>query len=707
MAQMGKLSVILLEDHVDAVIRSLGEVGAAQFVNMRERLYVGKVPLFPYEVPSAIESRCSDLLSRIDTSIKALKLKRSGSSSATAPSTDERIENVLSTVEKKLAELPVEPLAKSLALLERIEELAGLYEVTIGDEKAGEGVLQKSVEEVLSEIEAKLFSESLVKLPTLLIKIDELAERLGIEIRDVSVDKGILERPEDEIIAQIERELSETERTAATSGLTDRKALTSKVEALTLEERTELGRRLMEVRGPLENLRTTLGEKLSRSKKLAETLKQSSETQLKENLQTYRRLAKTVKNSIEAKKKPEQILRDLLVLEDMVKRERKVAEVEGMLGRTAKTVYFEAWVPDGNEEEVVTAIKKKTDECCVIEEEPISHGEKEPIVLKPVPSFIRAFEKLTFASGYPSAHEVNPTLLMAITFPILFGIMFADVGQGAIFVVLGLLLTYFRRKVIVEEAGDISRYLLLSGEMFVLLGLLSMFWGFVFGEFFGPSEVLHPMELGRIGPFYFGGYEPTHEPMKMIRFAILVGAIHVSLGLVLKFVNTLREREYKHAPIPVSWLWLLWGGLLMWAYWGGISSISRWFSEGLLMMIGLIITPLALLVVFTGIVEGFMEGIGFGVEVFAETLSHTLSYGRLMALGLVHSVMNYLFLVLGGVKHGHFPLMSIPIVATGTILVMIIEGLIVFVHTLRLHWIEWFSKFYSGEGIPFKPFKFT
>ncbi|MCK5626104.1 hypothetical protein KAI11_04540, partial [Candidatus Bathyarchaeota archaeon] len=103
---------------------------------------------------------------------------------------------------------------------------------------------------------------------------------------------------------------------------------------------------------------------------------------------------------------------------------------------------------------------------------------------------------------------------------------------------------------------------------------------------------------------------------------------------------------------------------------------------------------------------GFMEGIGFGVEVFAETLSHTLSYCRLMALGLVHSVMNSLFLVLGGVEHGHFPLSSIPIIMLGTILVMTIEGLIVFVHTLRLHWIEWFSKFYAGEGIPFKPFTY-
>jgi vacuolar-type H+-ATPase subunit I/STV1 len=129
-----------------------------------------------------------------------------------------------------------------------------------------------------------------------------------------------------------------------------------------------------------------------------------------------------------------------------------------------------------------------------------------------------------------------------------------------------------------------------------------------------------------------------------------------------------------------------------------------WFAEGITFLGGLVILPLVLIILFTGLAEGFMEGIGYGVEVIAETLSHTLSYGRLMALGLVHSVMNNLFLVLGGVEHGQFSFSSIPLIAIGTILVMTVEGLIVFVHTLRLHWIEWFSKFYTGEGIPFKPF---
>ncbi len=634
MTEMRKIAAIVFEDNIDAVIRSLGEAGIVQFVDMREKLDIWKGSLVPHVVPPEVITKCTDILSKIDASFKDLNLESVEIPSEQIPVTNEPIGKVLAMAEAKLAELPIESFAKSSALLSRI---------------------------------------------------DQLAVALDVELSGVVIEEASLQKRPIDILAEVERELSEMEEKTVTSGLADRKALVDRLKAMTMEEKVEVSRRLLELRKSVIDTRLTLARDLSRLKRLAETARQSVET----------------------KTKLGEIREDLLTLEGMVKREKQVAEAEDKFVRTAKTIYFEAWVPDTDLEPAMETIRKATNGNCVVSKEHIAHGEKEPTVLKPVPSFIRAFEKLTLASGYPSAREVNPIRIMAITFPILFGIMFADVGQGALFVVMGALLTYLKRKVDMEKVGDIVRYLLISGEMFMLLGLCAIIWGFIFGEFFGPSGLLHPVNLGRIGPFYIGGFEPMHEPMKMIRFAILVGTLHISLGLILKLVNNIKEREFKHAPIPISWLWLLWGGLLMWSYWGGISSISKWFAEGLPMMAGLVMAPLILLVVFTGIAEGFMEGIGFGVEVFAETLSHTLSYGRLMALGLVHSVMNYLFLVLGKVEHGHFPLMSIPVIATGTLLVMIIEGLIVFVHTLRLHWIEWFSKFYSGEGIPFKPFKFT
>ena len=145
----------------------------------------------------------------------------------------------------------------------------------------------------------------------------------------------------------------------------------------------------------------------------------------------------------------------------------------------------------------------------------------------------------------------------------------------------------------------------------------------------------------------------------------------------------------------------------MWVYWGGISKITTWFGEGLLMFVVLVITPLILMLIIVTLAENLMEGANHTIEVFIESLGHTLSFCRLAALFLTHTALSSMFLELAGVdpEIGHFPLSAIPIVAIGTILAIAIEGLLVLVHCLRLHWIELLPKFYSAEGILFEPLK--
>jgi V/A-type H+-transporting ATPase subunit I len=550
-------------------------------------------------------------------------------------------------------------------------------------------VTRKTMEEVLDRVEqklAKLPVEALTKCSVLTARIDQLSEILGVRPEEVKIEEGALKKPVEEGLAEIEYELSEIEKTAETTGLIDRHAMVDRIKTVAAREEIDVHKKLAE----FARLRMI-----------------ESKPFFAKRLLTLKKLVETAKESIEEETQIGKIHESLLTLRKTVEREKQIAEEQKKFVRSAKTIYFEAWVPEYDVKEAIEKIKKNTDKNSIVTEEAPAPKEKVPVILKPGPSYLKAFEKLVYSFGYPSSGDVNPIRVLAITFPLLFGIMFADVGQGAIFAVVGVILTFLRRRVKLEEVGDIIQYLLISGEMFIFLGISAIFFGFIFGEFFGPSGLIHPICLGKIGPFYIGGFEPTQEPMKMLKFAIFVGAIHISLGLVFRFINEIRHKHYKLAPIPICWLWLLIGSLYMWAYWRGISNISKWFAEGSLMLAGLLIVPLALILVFTGVAEGFMEGVGFSVEVFAETLSHSMSYSRLMALGLIHSAMNYLFLVLAGVEHGHFPLESIPMIAIGTLLVMVIEGLVVFVHTLRLHWVEWFSKFHTGEGIPFKPFKYT
>jgi len=545
---------------------------------------------------------------------------------------------------------------------------------------------KEPIEEVLAGVEQKLAELPIeeAKIYALASRIDQIIDDLGVKPEQFDIENTLTQSEEKEL-EHIEFELIEIDKTIESTGLANHQILVERIASKHLDEYDEIGIKFAELAKFVIESERYFGKRLVSMKKTVETIEKTIETEI--NF--------------------EEIREDLLILWEIVKEEKRIAEEKEKFVRSSKTVFFEAWVPESRDKEAVERIMKASDGNAIIADEMPALDEKVPIITHKFPSYLQAFGQLECAYGYPSSGDIDPIRIFAITFPILFGIMFADVGQGAIFVIAGIIFTMLRRNGKSKQGGDIIRYLLISGELLIYIGLSSIFFGFLFGEFFGPSGVIHPIFLFRIGPFQIGGFEPTQEPMMMLRFAILVGAIHISLGLILKFINELRHKHYKLAPIPICCIWLLFGGLFMWTYWGGISNISKWFSEGSLMFGGLVILPLIVIFVVTGIAEGFMEGIGFTVEVFAETLSHSMSYSRLMALGLVHSAMNYLFLVLGGVEHGIFPLQSIPLIAIGTILVMVIEGLVVFVHTLRLHWIEWFSKFHSGEGIPFKPFKST
>jgi V/A-type H+-transporting ATPase subunit I len=553
-----------------------------------------------------------------------------------------------------------------------------------------EGVLVPyDVPEVIVDRVASLLSRVITSLSTI-NKYLETPEAARIKTPSRSIP--LVEETTGGVLDSVERKLSEIEETVST-----------------LENRwTTINNNLNDYQRSLNGYR----EKTELEKKNQEIDEGTEESEIApQNLIDRSLLEKQMaemENAIsEIKPQFADLREDLLFCTETLQTEKLGIEAKSHFLRTDKTVYFEAYIPRPQMKDIVFRIQEASDDYCLIADESPSLEEKVPISPPLASRFLIAFEKLTTAAGWPTAIEVNPIPIAAITFPLLFGIMFADVGQGLIFILLGGLLTLFKRKSKIEEMSDILRYIFISSELFLLLGVSAIFWGFLFGEFFGPSGLIHPISLGNLGPFYFGGFEPTEEPMKMVRFAVLVGVIHLSSGMILRVANEIKKHHYKHVPISLSWLWLLLGGLVMWVYWGGVSNFAAWFDKGIFMFIGLVLLPLVLIIVFTTLVEGFMEGVGFGMEAFAETLSHTLSYGRLMALGLVHSVMNSLFLALGGVEHGHFPLSSIPLVTIGTILVMSIEGLIVFIHTLRLHWIEWFSKFYSGEGIIFKPLTMT
>jgi len=414
-------------------------------------------------------------------------------------------------------------------------------------------------------------------------------------------------------------------------------------------------------------------------------------------------LAFSGEHSIKENPELDDIQSNLTSLQGMTLKVDSLLEAEKNMAHCDAIIYFEAWILKKQFPKVEEGIKEITNGKCVIEQEKPNSQDNVPNVIKHHPRFFEGFESLTFSIGYPRKGEINPTYLIALTFPFLFGIMFADVGQGLILFIGGILLLIKRSRVDINKVGAIQRGLLRSAGLILLCGISSMTFGYFFGEFFGPSGVLHPVLLFEIGPFKFGGFDPMHEPITMLRFTILIGVSFITLGLILRLINHLKRREGAQIIVSICWIWFLLGGFFIFVYWGGISQITTWFGEGLPMFLALVITPLFIMLFAMAKAENFMEGIDFTIEVFIETLGHTLSFSRLAALFLTHTALSTMFLELGGVKDGIFPLASIPLVAVGTVLSISIEGLLVMVHCLRLHWIELLPKFYSAKGTLFNP----
>jgi len=406
---------------------------------------------------------------------------------------------------------------------------------------------------------------------------------------------------------------------------------------------------------------------------------------------------------LELEKFSESIASRLITLRTSLEFGLKLENTKLLFGRTFKTFVFEAWVPEDRSADVVRVLKEASKGLVIFEtlkaEREHVEGHESPPVLYRFPSFLEPFEKLVESFSIQSYYEINPAPIMAITFPILFGVMFADVGQAAILAVSGLIFSILRRRLKRRgaEPSGLTGMVLSAGELLFLCGLSGIFWGLLFGEVFGSHEILgmhiHPLELATVGKeIRIGGFIPSEDIIAMFHLALFIGSIHLMLGLTLNLLNKLLIKEYKEAVSVVLWMWFYSGAAYAVFNFGShvAFDFGFWLSNP-----HLLIVPLVLMTIVEGLLRR-IEGLSHSFMALIESMSHTVSYGRLLALTLIHASMSKMFLNvipgLGGI-------------ISGTLLALILEGIIIFVHTLRLHWVEWFSKFYSGGEVKYTPFE--
>ena len=395
-------------------------------------------------------------------------------------------------------------------------------------------------------------------------------------------------------------------------------------------------------------------------------------------------------------------LPDVKVLFDLEMTALTAARQKQKLATTEQCVVLEAWVPAEREARVAAALDKLP--CAYGLEEP-APDEEPPILLKNN-GFATNFEWVVGMYSYLKYGTFDPTFIMSIYYFVIFGLMFADVGYGALLVLVG-----FLAPKILHMKPSMTRML----NMFAYCGIACTVFGFVFGGWFG--DLPYALMTG------FGGYEsaeaakeaypifnglvitlngnpvslnPLDNPMAFLVVSLAMGAVHLIGGMAVKFVLLCKQGEVFAAIFDIGSYWILFAGL-------GLIFVNP--------TVGWIVLGVgALMIVATygraqknpimRVLMGFK-----GLYDLINYASDLLSYCRILALGLAAAVMAQVFNLLatmGGPTPVGFVLLVV-VLLIGHVLNIAINLLGSFVHTSRLQYLEFFGKFFEDGGAGFVP----
>lgn len=396
------------------------------------------------------------------------------------------------------------------------------------------------------------------------------------------------------------------------------------------------------------------------------------------------------------------------------------AETPLKIATSANSFVIDGWIPTARVHEVQTALDTLCCGLAFVETIPPEEHDEPPVELRN-PKPVKPFEFFINLVSTPKYDEIDPTLILFITFPLFFGFMIGDLGFGLGLMVLGAL---------IRAKFKSSPDLLKLGTIILAGGLMASIFGlFVFAEAFGVP--FHPPELAE-GESQEATWESVanipihplldkmHDTKEMLGISLLAGWLHLSLGLAFGFVNNYHHNK-RHALGKVAWLLILLGLFEeMMVIAGSATETSRlvnatvfgFMPDAVISLIGIDISVPAMLLIVGGVVAlPFTEGPLALTEVIG-LFTNIVSYARLAALAVGKGAMALAF------NSMLFPL----IFDSGNVVVAILGALALFVtqmffvfflgalsagiQAIRLNYVEFFLKFFEGGGTEFQPLSY-
>ena len=409
------------------------------------------------------------------------------------------------------------------------------------------------------------------------------------------------------------------------------------------------------------------------------------------------------------------------VLIDMWKKVRAnelCEHVESFFSYTNNTTLFSGWVSEEDSQSVESIIYSITKGKCIIEWTEASDVsiESVPVEIKS-PKILAPFEHIVENYGTPEYGSINPTPFTTVAYILMFMLMFADLGQGFILLLIGLLGGYIYKKNPTKKDGLISRYLC---SLLLYLGPASMVGGLLFGSCFGYSLFpplwfnYHAVVNGHVSS---GSITSIYD---ILGITIWFGIAVISTGLILNWINLLRKKRFIELVCSRNGFV---GGMLfalgIWFGYGFVKSGYKTFPSSPFLMpvliLGIVIiliqVPLEYIVerkyggekksIGSLIMDTIMEFLVEALEIFSGFLSNTLSFMRVAGLGIAHVSLMTAFSDMSDLTSNM--IFKILIMIAGNILVIALEGLSAGIQSLRLNYYEFFTKYFTGRGIAFEP----
>jgi len=368
----------------------------------------------------------------------------------------------------------------------------------------------------------------------------------------------------------------------------------------------------------------------------------------------------------------------LLVWGAMLRDEIDANSVLSRFGETDMSFVLVGWVPSKDLKRTKEALRDAVGERVLIQKLPLTSEAKKraPVELKnPLPA--QPFESLVNLLALPRYGHIDPTQLMAFFLPIFFGMILGDVGYGALILVLCL---WLMRKMKKGVARDVLTVLTMGSGWSIL-------FGFLYGEAFGTLGEhfgMHALWFERASPENVAG---------LLLMTIGVGAVHVTLGLILGVWEAIRSRSRNHLLERGGMLVGLIGLFFV------VGVLTDYLPQGLMTpaIVGMIIG-----IVLLGASLGWL-GILMGPIEFISLIGNILSYLRIAAIGLASVYLAKVANDMAGMVGN---------LIVGVIVAVLIHALNLVmgafsptIHSLRLHYVEFFRKFYESGGRPYQPFR--